>query len=492
MKKNHFIIIFTGYLIIWTIANFPALKVSWLICDDFSHITDWMDWYKNGGGFRDIPTRHAFVNGRPFAFILYSTFLIDGEVNGGLYNMILRYFQGIIHCLSVTIILVVLWHKTYKFNIIFYLIPFLIWPFNAEAVLWRAAIHYPVSALIISLGIYIINFNISNNIYRNLFGIVLIILAVCTNQLVSFLGIAIFVIILGVSSLNNKSIINKQTFNQISIVILGYIIGGILTYIIGATFGDRTNIANDVLGKILFLMELNHLVIFNSNFYPKWLNFLHALLVIVPILLMLLKIINNAVHSKKIIVALFCYLLLFVIPYTTILVAKENYPSWRVMYIAPIVFSSALIYIDHLFVNSKIKYIFIYPALLSIVICYVYISRINSSEYPIVFYNDLNRISEIENYLTDNKIKAHHPIHIVSYPDYIKTWNPYSVRYFHGDSKTSAMVRDWYLYPFMDIFSNFNLIQHDTSCIDYCKKNTSNHSMKFYESEIKHTLCICP
>jgi len=468
----------------------------WWMGDDFNYIVNWRIWYESGDPLTKMPSWHALKNGRPLMVILLSTFLIDNTVNSEIYNVILRYAQGIAHCLAVTIMLIILWYKTHKINIIFYILPFLIWPFNAEAVLWRSASQYPFSALLICSGMYLILINSSNNISRNILGILFIVLSIMTNQVSAFLGIAIFILILGIKSLNNEDVLIKETYNQIFIIFLGFIIGGFLSYIIGCTSGDRIGISNDIIGKIKLLIELNYSVIFNIKFYPRWIIFIHSFLIILPILLILYKKKHSSLPSRNIILALVCYLSIFIIPYSAILLSKENWPSWRIMYISPIIFTSAFLYLDYLLDRFKFKKFIEFATLILLVIGYVQISRINTSEYFEAFNNDLKQIEVIDNYLREHDLAKDYPIHIVTFPDYVRTWNPYNLKYIHGNSKTSAIMRDWYVGPFLSLFSSLNYIDDfdvNKSCLNICKKNSNSHkSLEFYKLTSYDVICICP
>lgn len=302
--------------------------------------------------------------------------------------------------------------------------------------------------------------------------------------------------ILGIKSLNNEDVLIKETYNQILIIFLGFIIGGFLSYIIGSTSGDRTSFSNDIIGKIMFLIKLNYLVIFNINFYPRWIIFIHSLLIILPILLILYKKKHSSLPSRNIILALVCYLSIFIIPFSAVLLSKENWPSWRIMYISPFIFTSAFLYLDYLLDRFKFKKFIVFAMLILLVIGYVQISRINTSEYFEVFNNDLEQIEVIDNYLSEHDLAKDYPIHIVTFPDYVRTWNPYNLKYIHGDSKTSSIMRDWFVGPFLSLFSSLNYIDDfdvNKSCLNICKKNSYSHkSLEFYKLISYDVICICP
>lgn len=497
LSGKYYIAIFLGYLLIWLVANYPGLSSPWWMCDDFGFIVNWNYWYNNIFNYLAFPKWMALSNGRPLEIILSSAFLIDNTMNNGIFNIIMRYIQGVAHCLSITIILIIVFNKTFNINFVFYILPLLIWPFNGEAVLWRSAFPYPFAALLSSVGLYLILINPREKLTRVISGIFLIILSVLTNQVSAFLCICVYFLILGVRPLNSEEVYNKETLKEISAILLGLLIGGSLSYLIGAAFGDRVSISSDITEKYNFLLKLWDIQILNSKYYPNWIIFIQLLILILPIILILYKILYRQFATKNnVILTIFCYLFMFFIPYSAVMLSRENSASWRVMYISPILYSSALLYSDYLLHPFKFKNFFLFTIVLLMVTGYVYISRINSYEFYKVFNNDLKKIEMVNKFLSDNYLQIDHPITIATFPGYTRTWNPYNLRYMNGDTKISAVMRDWYVEPFLKLFSSLEYIKNPTvirSCQNLCMEDKlNNKSMKFHKMKTDDIICICP
>jgi hypothetical protein len=477
-------IAFFLFLILWSFGNWPALKQAWLFQDDYPRITEISE-----------STRAALDNGRPFEILWFLTFNLERRPDWQFYNIALRFFQGIIHCLAATIAAFLIWKQSQRWIALASVLPFLLWPFNGEAVLWRMAGEYPIAAFLSILGVYLLGLENRFARLNKLLATVLICIAVWANQLAAFAGFVVWLVLIGLNAANDNRLSLKNQLTQFFYLASGYIIGGCVSLLIIHRFevyGDRSRLATDLLNQLSYLFELDQSFIFSSSFYPLWLIWLHGSLLVGSLALFGWNAYQQKRPWKSLVLPILIFVILLAIPYTPVLLLEENWPAWRIMYLAPFIFVVAINLMD---IGSYTRPILRWaaPVWLGImVIGYLPLARVNSSEYVDVFQKDLGVLHQIEATAADWGIDQ---VAVAAYPDYIYDWNPYQVKYMNAESKLSVYLIDYTWNTFLPLFSTLPAATEEPilkECVATCTASMRDHTFEFYKLDQSNTMCVCP
>ncbi|MEW6145547.1 MAG: hypothetical protein AB1598_11065 [Thermodesulfobacteriota bacterium] len=236
------------------------------------------------------------INGRPVAGLWFTTFCPAQVSNLDIYNILIRFIQGIFHCLAASIAALLILIQTKKWTAIIGVMAFLLWPFNGEAVLWRSAGLYPLGAFLGLLGVFSIHHSKKFSLTYNITGFLLIVLAMLTNVVSALSGILIWSLILILDTDEKEEVIGKGLIYKTSILALGYLLGGILSYVIASNYNiitdNRATFASSssILTKPQYFFDLYYSSIFNRNHYPIWLDILILVIVLILITRIIIKI----------------------------------------------------------------------------------------------------------------------------------------------------------------------------------------------------------
>jgi len=337
------------YFFTWTFANWPALHVAWWHSDDYAF-----------GERSCLGLIHeGLINGRPVAGLWFATFCPNQVSDLDIYNILIRFIQGIFHCLAASIAALLILNQTKKWTAVIGAMAFLLWPFNGEAVLWRSAGLYPLGAFLGLLGVFSIHHNKKFSLAYNIPGFLLIVLAMLTNVVSALSGILIWSLILILDIDENEEVIGKEFIYKTALLALGYLLGGILSYLIASNYNiitdDRAAFASasSILTKPQYFFDLYYSSIFNRYLYPIWLNILIFIVVLILITRLIIKIREHSYSLNLISLYLILSACLLLSPFFTLLLISENNTSWRVMYLSPFILTSIFVILLELIQNRR-------------------------------------------------------------------------------------------------------------------------------------------
>jgi len=477
------------YFFTWTLANWPALHVAWWHSDDYAF-----------GESSCLRLFHeGLINGRPVAGLWFTTFCPSQISNYDIYNILIRFIQGIFHCLAASIAALLILNQTKKWTAVVGVMTFLLWPFNGEAVLWRSAGLYPLGAFLGLLGVFLIHHSKKFSLTYNIPGFLLIVLAMLTNVVSALSGILIWFLILILSINEKEESTDKELIYKTSLLALGYLLGGILSYLIASNYNAITDnraafiSASSILTKPQYFFDLYYSSIFNRYLYPIWLDILILLFVLIFITNLIIKIRERSNSLKLLCLYLILSALLLLSPFFTLLLISENNTSWRVMYLSPFILTSIFVISVELIRNRRARTAVIVLFCL-ILLAFIRISWSFSAEYPELFKQDLQVLRNIENSITATQ-NGGNSIFVSTRKEYIRNTNPYNLKYLNGHSKLSAFCRSWSAHPFVRRFSWLvpkEDIKTEIECDTYCKARIKDKSFQLFIMKDNETTCVCP
>jgi len=319
--------VWTLFVVVWGFANWPALTTAWWYWDDFD---------KFGDPWRDIP--HVLSLGRPLEVLWELTFLIDANPHRTWQNIALRVFQGGVHCAVGTVVAMVLWRQRRTWGAVLSVLPFLLWPFNTDAVLWRSAAGYLLAAFCAVVGMWFIQYTRRRPLLATAAGVCAIAAGMLFNQAAAFAGLVVQLLASALMAMQARIEWRAQC-RRLMTTCLAYALGGVVSYAI-AHFraGQRVRFATDVPGKLGYLWKLNELFLASPHFYPRWLSGLHIGLLILTVLAVTAAVVRRCPlwSARRAAASVLILSTAFVTPYAGVLLTAENWPTWRVMYLAPL------------------------------------------------------------------------------------------------------------------------------------------------------------
>lgn len=479
--------IFILYFLLWSYSNWPALRQPWWYMDDYFYQEGIMSYKQN-------LIRYTLANGRPIQTLWFFTFWLDATPCCGVQNMILRLIQGMFHSLTALFAAFLFWRGAKHWQGFVSVLPFLLWPFNGEAVLWRSVGFYPLAALLGLMGICIIRYSYEKSPCRSLAGSSILLIAMLTNQAAAFSGLVVWLLLYSLVALEKARFPYKRLLYEGLFVFLGYITGYVLGYYIAQLFGSgRAVLASSFTDKFFYLCTLNRLFITWPDKYPECLAVLHVLLILGAVVFVIGRGLQGMWPVRRALLAILFLLTALVTPYVTLLVVSEDWPAWRVMYLAPFLITGSWNLWDRSLKSLKLGTCIPMVLFGLVLTWYVVMSRINSAEYVRVFEEDIKALRSMESYCEQENIDGR--VIVATRPLFLRTWNTYGVRYWHADSKLSVFLQDWTAHAFIRVYSWLEPVKDETlqgECVELCKHASRAGSFQLYKIRDNAVLCVCP
>lgn len=466
----------------WYAANWPALKSAWWYMDDFAGVEDLSDSIRAG-----------LSTGRPVSGLWFYTYALDGGKDRRLANRLLRLGQGGLHALAGALAVIALSRQGTPLVAVAAVLPFVLWPFNGEVTLWRAAGHYPLAACLSLLGLVFIQRDRLRSLGRVL-GAGLIFLAVLTNQVGACAALLVAVIGLSRGVLGNVSAQLRQSAREFGWMLPGYVAGAWASFLIARAYGPwRVHLAVSVSAKEKFLLQLNQTFLL-SDLYPQLLKIFHLAMLIAPLALLVgHAVVGRRFSASGTLIAAGGLSAFGILPYLPVMVVAESWPSWRVMYLAPFTFGAAWL-VGERSVEAwpKVRTL-LGIALLVVLGSYVSVSRGNSSEYTRLFKYDLDTLRRLEGFATAAGTRR---VFVVTEPSMVKDANPYRLRYWYADAHQSALLISWSAHPFVRWFSWLRPVEDDPTvrqrATQQCDATAGEGGFRFYVLRELEVICVCP
>ena len=134
------------FLFLYIVPAWPALIHAWWYSDDLCALEQ---------GWRTL-VPHCLENGRPVQSLWYALFLLEQGPGASAVNCGFRFLQVGLHAAAAICIVRVIWQQVPSWAAFAGVLPFLLWGFSPEAVLWRGAGMYTLAACLAAAGLLLI------------------------------------------------------------------------------------------------------------------------------------------------------------------------------------------------------------------------------------------------------------------------------------------------------------------------------------------------
>lgn len=473
--------------IAWAAVFWPALHHAWLFFDDYS-LAVWGEkerWNSSLG------------LGRPVLALWSYTFCLDGLSGTSVANVLLRLAQGALHTLTGTVVAYLLWKETRVRLAALAVLPFVLWPFNTEAVLWRGAGINVLAALFSVLGVALIRAEGARPRLAGTLGVGLLALGMLTTQASAAAGLVVWAMLLVLSASAEGPPRLKPLLREGGLLLLGYLVGGIATVLcskLSATPNPRGVFATDWAAKAAYLIQLNNLYLFFPAFYPRTLKAAHLLLVGASAVLLVGAGASASRRGPEMrwwsLAALAPLAACAVLPYISVMVVQECWPAWRNMYLAPLLATALFAVGFRHGLRRPIRAAFYGVLLLVVLWPYARLGRENAAEYVRTERGDRQQLRQLEQFAEQASVRK---VVVLMPPDApLQDWNPYRLRFMHCDSHISALACTWTVRAFINRHSTLEVTDDPHIREEALKQLRAAPCGRFFTVDGCNAVALCP
>lgn len=424
-------LLFLLFLLLWWMANLPATAQAWWTTDDYAHAVSYNWW-------------HNFEQGRPLANWITETLTWETGAAGGVVNVAMRTLQGMAHAGVALMAALLLYRRTGASVALMAPLLFLLWPYNGEAVLWRAAGSIPVSALFSAIGALLVDASLARKRWPlAALGMLAVVAAMLWQQLGAATGLLLWTMVLVVQ----PQPVSRRDFLGALWLGAGYTAGALLSKAIARTqLGDlpgRDQLATDLASKADYLFRLWREFVWPPYSMPqRYAQALMGALLVVALLAWIARSQEPAAAKGVRLVALVSLLLL---PFVPVLLTASSPTSARILYLAPLLLVTLTVagapWLD---AQLRLRGATIGLAAMLLAI-YLPMAALNAADYPAVYAADLRALGALESRLQGASGPAGATnLVIADYTQYLRAFDSYSVlRVPNAESKLSAFVLPW-------------------------------------------------
>lgn len=483
--------IFLSFVALWVIFVFPALKNAWWGSDDFiiqlTTLSDRQEVYNALFG--------PLTSSRPLGLLWLSfrmaiLYAVHSPLVSGL---IIRLAQGCLHAMSATITGFLFVRFTERKVALLTVLPFLLWPYGGEATYWTTGGIYPLAGLLSLFGVLLC---LRGGASRWT-GMGMIFCSTLINQSGCLLGFIVFWICMMLMLRSPERL--RKVRNPLLSILTAYAIGCLVSFAFTLSLHDvRLAAFSPSLSSAIFLLRSSTtLLLSEAGMYPLWLRVLQITIVAVPIpLLIFTTFIHQSRHDACRFSASLILIgaMLFVLPYTPLVLIGMKWLTSRLMYTAPLIFSASFCLFLQLPFRPRVTSVIV-TILLAIVLCGYYpLSTTYAQEYVDNFRNDIRTLRALEHLAEESNVSD---LVVATYPDRTPTFNPYNLPHaWFGDILISSFNSSWLLKLFAQWSSTTLRLTDDpklmSSCVLFCS-NQQNHSPRnsaIIETSVRF-ICFC-
>ena len=474
------------FLAAWAAAHAPALGGAWWFFDDYS--------------VADVLSRgnvaHHLGQGRPGQLVWMLTFFLDRPPGGAAANVALRFLQGLLHAATGALVAALWYRQTRRRGTLLAGLPFVLWPYAGETVLWRAAGEYPMAALLAACGAWIIRGRARPGWPADAAAAGLVAAAMLTHQLAACVGLAAWAVAVALTSMGSGPLPGRALRREALALAAGYAAGGLagyaLAWLTASHDMERLVPATDPGAKLSFLTQANRTFFLEAAFYPPWLALAQLGLVAAGVLA-LLGSSREPWPARRRGLALIGLASLLVTPYAAHLAVADDQVSWRVFYGAPLVFGAAWTLADAAPSSPRVLRVaagLLYAAVLA---AWLPLAWASARVYPALFEADRALLRRIEARAREERL----PTVVVDTQTLPSTMNPHGLDVRWGGPKPSAFLAEWAAPPFIERFSSLECSKDrglQEACIAFCAPRAAARPGDFtvHRLEAGPALCVCP
>jgi uncharacterized membrane protein len=469
-----------GFLL-WVVATAPAFQGAWWFLDDYSQAN-----YTEEGNIA-----HHLAQGRPGQLLWMYTFAFDGGGRESA-NIVLRLSQGAMHALVASLAILLIGNGAVSPLHIVGALPFLVWPYSAEATLWRSAGTYPLAALLSLLGLALVR--AAPTVRRVMAAGLLVLTATFTCQAAACAAGVLWLLMAGLSVLEPAGADRSRLAREGALLAVFYAVGLGACYGIGiASAGempDRIRPTSDLYGELIFLTATVKRFLTGAVLYPEWLAALHTAVVSFVVVSSL----QGALRGKRTtLVAGLGVIGVLLTPYAPLVLVEENVASWRTMYLSPLFFLGTAALVERAAPKPSAWRPLTCAAMVVLCAAYLWLGWIYVGLFPATFHADRRQLARF----TREAARFDRTDMVIADPpdDASRSNDPYRLELRWGGPKAGALFLPYAARYFLRWYSPLVLRDDDPSvlaCREACLGAPPVPGGRALALDAPRVLCVCP
>jgi hypothetical protein len=434
---------------------------------------------------------HHFQLGRPVEWLWMFTFAFDGRGDHAWANIAVRLLQGLIHSAAAALAAGMLTEGPEKPHPALAGLPFLLWPHNGEAVLWRSAGTYPLAALLSLWGVHRIKRGGPAPASVAL-GAALIVVAMLTVQLSACAGLVLFGLLVGLSPANRGA-----RRRESAVLLLAYFLGAVASYVLARSQGGmlRVQLTTGPGQRASFLLHAVERSLASGELYPPMLGTLVIaghVFVVAALLLSLVRALRTRDLQRAALPL--SVLVAFVTPYLALMPVAHEPPALRELYLAPLALGGAYVALRAPHVPSIVATL-CRATLVLVVVGYGRIAWSSSGTYKATFEADRRTLQRVEQ---EARVLGFTRISVCHYgsPDVpVEGQNPYGIDLRFGGPRLAALAGKGSAESFIRWFSTLDLVEDEQvqeRCPAACPPAPLHEGFRVRRLDSSNGLYLCP
>jgi membrane protein implicated in regulation of membrane protease activity len=417
-----------------------------------------------------------------------STFALDGRGDHVWSNIGARLAQGLIHSAAAALAALLLTEGSELRYPALAGLPFLLWPHNGEAVLWRSAGTYPLAALLSLLGVH----RIRRAGAGAALGAFLLVVAMLTVQLAAFAGFVVFFLLVGLRPGDRRS-----SRREVTVLLSAYALGAAASYLVARFHGgmQRVQLETGAAQRGRFLLRTAGRFLASAELYPPLLGTVVVaghVLIVGALLLVLVRALRSRDLRRA--AAPLSVLAALVTPYLPLLPVAHEPPALRELYLAPLALGGAYVALSAPRVPSLLATA-CRIALLLVVAGYGRIAWSSSGTYKTTFEGDLGALRQVEQQARLLGLTRVSVCHYESPEVPAEGQNPYGIDLQFGGPRLPALAGRVSAESFIRWFSTLSLVEDETvqeSCPAACPPGVRHRGFEVRRLDSSDVLYLCP
>ncbi|HEY8965909.1 MAG TPA: hypothetical protein VIM58_05670, partial [Candidatus Methylacidiphilales bacterium] len=439
---NHFAL-FALFYAAWAVANFPGLAAPWWQTDDFV-FTDRCNLLKGVGHALHESWALYANDGRPFSIPIALLFTINQPAHAAA-GLFAHWLQAALHVFGAFVLSRTLARYVKPWQAALASLPFLLWSFNSECVLWTNSFQYVWGYLVAIWGIreFLVGSETGNR-HRLWIGTALVGAAVLTQQSPSGTPLMVWLIAVALRALGKAPFDAAQQkrlfWKELALLCGAMVVACVVALVLGhLNGGTRTHLSLHPGQRFYYLRVLDGLFLWwpkpQPDFYPVAVKVLHGFLLASFLGLV-------ARHFAKDRRAAFLCLLAagaaLVLPYWAHLITDTFSPSFRVFYAAPLLFAAVIAIGFVLAARAPAVRGLLVVLVLLLSWEYARIAHAQSGEYVELYRKQVEVVRQAEALARENGCDT---LAVCPPPidSPVKNLNPFGLHYFFWDSRQSSL-----------------------------------------------------
>lgn len=429
-----------GFLALWLGAAWPGLGEAWWWADDFLI----MEWKPAELPWLNIPS------GRPLSAELFRLILLMKAPDGVLGNIWIRLGQGTLHVLSAWLVFGIFRRRISLGAAAGCALPFLLWPFNGEVVLWFGGLQHAAALFCGVLGVWMLGVS-RWKWFWSAVAMMMCAMSPLHNQ--AHIGVPVVIWLAtvweryaggknpGEGPAGSAKVRGLDLFRESTAVLGGLLIGSIISIGYLHRYENTRGTYADSLGEqVKVAQELIYRWVIWPEFYPWTIPALHVLFLSTAIIVLIAAAIRRRSRWES---ALLGWGLIGVGPLLILmpnLILKYQWPSFR-MYYGMSIYLGVILYMIFRMTGKRGRG-YILGLVVVLIGCYAMIHREVAGEYLRNYREDVRVIGRA---VTMAKEAQGTEILFVAPPHCGNTWNPnaHLLRYNHCGSMHSNFFIPW-------------------------------------------------